>query len=89
MVMTVSRCMNARFEGNATGITVVAAPLAKRLRARASTACGVVRSPMPMSTAPRPITRTSPPSMVAEPWSSSTPPYQRAKDSPAKSGWKR
>ena len=55
------------------------APAAKSRRASASTACGVVRSPMPMSTAPLPMTRTSPPSIVADPWSSSTPPYQRSK----------
>ena len=53
--MTVSRCMNARRDGSATAITVSAPPPAKRLRASASTACGVVRSPMPIITAPRPI----------------------------------
>ena len=68
---------------------VCAAPAAKSRRASASTAWGVVRSPMPTSTAPLPITRTSPPSIVADPWSSSTPPYQRSKPASWKSGWKR
>ncbi len=46
---------------------------------------GVVRSPMPTSTAPSPITRTSPPSMVAIPHDSSGSPHHTVE--PTKSGW--
>ena len=63
--ITVSRCMKAWLWGSSMATTVVAWPLSKRALATDSTAIGVVRSPIPMSTAPCPITWTSPPSMVA------------------------
>ena len=76
MVIAVSRCMNARVFGNSTTITLLIWPLPclKYLRARTSTPCGVVRSPMPIITAPLPITRMSPPSTVAGSWCSSSLP---------------
>ncbi|MNH41860.1 hypothetical protein D3C79_1034380 [compost metagenome] len=63
-VMTVSRCMQLRCFGSCMAMTCLAWPCLNRLRARCSTPWGVVRSDMPMSTAPRPMTSTSPPSMV-------------------------
>ena len=65
MVMTVSRCMKALAFGMFSATIFLAEPALKRLRARSSTACGVVRSLMPIRTAPRPMTSTSPPSIVA------------------------
>ena len=64
IVITVSRCMNARRFGMSSATIVCAEPAANSPRASISTACGVVRSLIPISTAPWPITRTSPPSMV-------------------------
>src|SRR5690606_17403798 len=49
-------------------------------------ACRDVRSLMPMSTLPLPISITSPPSKVASPWSASGSPHQTF-TLPAKSGW--
>lgn len=64
IVITVSRCMNARRFGMSSAMIVRAEPAANMPRASISTACGVVRSLIPMSTAPLPMTRTSPPSIV-------------------------
>ena len=64
IVITVSRCMKARRLGMSSATIVRAEPAANSLCASISTACGVVRSLMPMRTAPLPMTRTSPPSMV-------------------------
>ncbi|CAM5651461.1 hypothetical protein SVIOM342S_08085 [Streptomyces violaceorubidus] len=64
IVITVSRCMKARRFGMSRATMVRAEPAANSLWASISTAWGVVRSLMPMSTAPLPMTRTSPPSMV-------------------------
>lgn len=64
IVITVSRCMNARRLGMSSATIVRADPAANRPRASISTACGVVRSLIPISTAPLPSTSTSPPSMV-------------------------
>ena len=63
--ITVSRCMKAWLCGSSMATTWSACPLSNSAWATISTAIGVVRSPMPMSTAPLPITWTSPPSMVA------------------------
>ncbi len=64
IVITVSRCMNARALGMSSATIVRAEPASKRPRASISTACGVVRSLIPIRTAPCPMTRTSPPSIV-------------------------
>ena len=65
MVSTVSRCMNARDFGMSTATIRSAAPARNSRSARISTACGVVRSLIPISTAPLPRTSTSPPSIEA------------------------
>ncbi len=64
IVITVSRCMRARRLGMSRATIVWADPAANSLWASISTAWGVVRSLIPISTAPLPMTRTSPPSMV-------------------------
>lgn len=64
IVITVSRCMKARRFGRSSATMVRAEPAAKSRLASISTACGVVRSLIPISTAPLPSTSTSPPSMV-------------------------
>ena len=68
MVITVSRCIIARVAGSSMAITVRTWPLRNSSCASSSTAIGVVRSPMPISTAPEPSTCTSPPSAVAGTW---------------------
>ena len=87
MVITVSRCIIACDLGSSRAITVLAWPPANSAWARISTAIGVVRSPMPISTAPLPITCTSPPSMLAGMWLALSPPYQVAKLPSANIGW--
>ncbi len=67
MVITVSRCMKARFWGIDRATILLALPASKSRRASRSTPWGVVRSLIPTSTAPRPRTRMSPPSVVAVP----------------------
>ena len=56
-----------RCAGIETAITRSAAPAANSLRASSSTPAGRVRSPMPISTQPFPMTSTSPPSSCAGP----------------------
>ena len=87
IVITVSRCMNARFCGIARATIFVALPASKRRRASRSTPWGVVRSLMPTRTAPRPSTRMSPPSVVAAPFA--VPSAQTLKPASAKSGCQR
>ena len=65
MDITVSRCMKAWLCGSSMATTLVACPASNRAWATVSTAIGVVRSPIPIRTAPWPMTWTSPPSMVA------------------------
>ena len=65
MVITVSRCIIARENGSSTAITALTCPPRNRAWASSSTAIGVVRSPIPIITAPWPSTCTSPPSTVA------------------------
>ena len=72
--MTVSRCIIARLAGNSTAITAVTPPVVNSAWASSSTAIGVVRSPMPIITAPLPSTCTSPPSMLAGRYASSSSP---------------
>jgi len=50
MVIRVSRCIVACDLGISVAITVRAWPASNRARERISTAIGVVRSPMPIST---------------------------------------
>ena len=83
----VSRCMNARVFGMSMATRQRAAPAANSRWASTSTACGVVRSLIPTSTAPSPMTRTSPPSMVAGP--ASAPWYQTSKSARANIGCQR
>ena len=86
-VKTVSRCMAARSLGMAAAMTCSAPPLAKSRRAICPTACGVVRSPMPISTTPLPTGWMSPPSTKAKPWSCSTSsPHQNSKSASLNSG---
>ena len=84
IVITVSRCMNARRCGSASATIRVAALRAKRLFASRSTPCGVVRSLIPISTTPRPSTSMSPPSAVAGPLAD--PGVHTSKTSPSNSG---
>ena len=65
MVRTVSRCIMARLRGMSTATTTRACPDANSRRASSSTADGVVRSPIPISTTPGARTSRSPPSSVA------------------------
>ena len=67
MLITVSRCMNARFCGIASATIRCAEPLANRRFASRSMPWAVVRSLIPTSTAPWPRTWMSPPSVVATP----------------------
>jgi hypothetical protein len=82
----VSRCIAARSLGIAATITRVAAPLSNSAFATWLIAWREVRSLMPISTLPLPIGITSPPSMVARPWSAVGSPHQTF-TLPAKSGW--
>ena len=75
--------------GRCTASTSVAEPARNSDRAIHSTACGVVRSPMPIITAPLPIGCTSPPSTWARPQSSLTPPSQMGNFSAANIGLNR
>ena len=68
MVITVSRCIIERVAGRRTATMRVTSPPANSCRARRSTPAAVVRSLIPTSTAPRPMTRMSPPSVVATPF---------------------
>ena len=77
MVITVSRCMNARAFGMSRATRQRAAPAENSRCASISSAIGVVRSLIPASTAPLPMTRMSPPSMVAG--AASSPWYQTSK----------
>jgi len=67
----------------------VAAPATNSDRAIHTTACGVVRSPMPIITVPLPIGCTSPPSTWQRPQLSSDPPSQMGNSSAANIGWNR
>ena len=67
----------------------MAEPARNSDRAIHSTACGVVRSPIPIITAPLPIGCTSPPSTCARPQSWSAPPSQIGNVSAANIGLNR
>jgi hypothetical protein len=84
MLITVSRCMNARFCGMAKATMRCADPWANRRFASRSIPWGVVRSLIPTSTAPWPRTWMSPPSVVAAPLT--LPSAQRWKPASANSG---
>ncbi|MDT4864017.1 hypothetical protein FQZ97_987600 [compost metagenome] len=84
---TVSRCMAARDCGIWQATTRCTAPAANRAFASCPTACGVLRSPMPIKTTPLPIGMMSPPSSVAGPWSTSGSPHHTGKPACANSGW--
>ena len=79
--------MNARVFGRLMATRQRAAPAANSRCAINSTACGVVRSLIPTSTASLPMTRMSPPSMVAG--AASPPWYQISKLSWANTGCQR
>jgi hypothetical protein len=74
IVITVSKCIIARLAGSSTAITAVTPPVVNSAWASISTAIGVVRSPMPIITAPLPSTCTSPPSMLADRYAASSSP---------------
>jgi hypothetical protein len=67
----------------------VAASARNSDRAIQTTACGVVRSPIPIITVPLPIGCTSPPSTWQRPQSSSDPPSQIGNSSAVYIGWNR
>ena len=75
--------------GRCTASTWRADPARNSDRAIHSTACGVVRSPMPIITVPLPIGCTSPPSTWHRPQSSSIPPSQMGNFSAANIGLNR
>ncbi len=87
IVITVSRCMKARFCGIDRATILVALPASNSRVASRSTPWGVVRSLMPTRTAPRPRTRMSPPSVVAMPLAE--PSAQTWKSASAKAGCQR
>ena len=68
MVITVSRCICERTLGMSRATIRFTLPEANSLLARISTPWVVERSPRPISTAPLPITSTSPPSTAPVPF---------------------
>ncbi len=93
-VNTVSRCMWARSLVMTAAMTRFAAPFSNSARAICSIIRAVVRSDIPIATAPLPMISTSPPSSDASPksWTlnrSSSPSggYQNSKSWPANIGW--
>ena len=84
MVITVSRCISARVSGIRSATIRSTSPPANSRRASRSTPAAVVRSLIPISTAPPPSTSMSPPSVVATP--PPRPSDQCAKPAPANSG---
>src|SRR6516225_4567349 len=87
IVITVSRCIYDRDFGRCTASTCLADPARNNDRAIHNTACGVVRSPIPIITVPLPIGCTSPPSTWHRPQSSSDPPSHTGNSSAANIGW--
>ena len=87
MVITVSRCINARVSGMRSATIRSTSPPANSRRASRSTPAGTVRSLIPISSAPPPRTSMSPPSVVASPFSA--PADQIANGCPANSGCQR
>ncbi|GEM_PF-4453862 len=84
IVMTVSRCICARVLGRLSATTQSTSPPANSREAKRSIPCGLVLSLRPTRIERLPRTRTSPPSMVAEP---AAIPSLHSRE-PEKRGWK-